>query len=251
MASTRLIPMELTKPKENLDDYSFLIFGRRKIGKTTLLLAEPQDALLFRFEEGAKAIRSRSIGVRSWKHFRKCIAALEEDTRGVKRVVIDTAELCYRFCEIYICDKFGVDDPTQVAHGKAWKRLRWEFHDTMLRIAKIGVGLWFISHETQIEVEPEDDASYTKVIPSLPKQAGEIILDSVDVIAYYRYTKKGGRELVIRGNQKLEAGCRIDGHFKAMRSVPMGDSANEAWHNLKAAFYNRLGKKKLKIRRND
>jgi len=251
MKSSRVvIPTKLSRPRQNMNDYTYLLYGERKIGKTSMLASAKDKALFLMFEEGTKALKTRELSMKNWDYFVKTVEALEDDPKGVEFVVIDTAEICYRFCEKFICKDMGIKDPGQVSHGKAWKRIRWEFHDTMLRLAKTGLGIWFISHATEKEIEPEDDATYIKIIPNLSKQAGEIIGDSVDVIAYYRYGKKGRREIVIRGNQKLEAGCRLEENFTGIKRIPAGASAREAWKNVRAAFNNESGEKtKVKIKR--
>lgn len=242
MAEVReLIPTKLSKPKKKLSDYLFLIYGVAKIGKTSLLAQMPEALFLF-FEPGGKALRLRQIAVKNWRHLKNVIDALEEDKKGVKNIVIDPIDYTFRACESYILkNKFGgITDPSEAPFGKAWKAIRWEFTDQILRIANLGIGVFFISHVSEKEIEPEDEAAYSKIMPSMAKQPNEIISGMVDITGYCRYGKKGRRELIIRGSKTLEAGHRLKERFKGIEKIPMGNSAEEAYQNLLAAFENRL-----------
>ena len=48
------LPTVKTVPSENLNDYSFLCYGRKKIGKTSLF-GRREKTLFFLFEPGAKS----------------------------------------------------------------------------------------------------------------------------------------------------------------------------------------------------
>src|SRR6185295_11074979 len=73
-----VLPKERTEPVDDLGAYCWLIFGEKKIGKTSLtskmgkavhLLTEPQ-----------KALRLYPVTINDWRSFRRAVRLLKKDT---------------------------------------------------------------------------------------------------------------------------------------------------------------------------
>lgn len=235
------LPRERSAASKHLEDYITLLYGPKKIGKTTFASQYP-DAFFMMFEPGSKALEIYQRPIKKWADFKAYVDLLVDDKK-FKNVVIDTADLCYLFCERFTCSKLGVEDIADAGYGKGWRSSKIEFILTINKLVNSGKGVVFLSHSTEKEIEMADGSQVTKVTSTMSKQAAEVLEALVDIWVYYRYTKGGGREFVIRGNQKIDAGTRTKKNFLGISRIPAGNSEKEAYENFVSAFENRLGEK--------
>lgn len=251
------MPDERTEISENLEDYIWLIYGERKIGKTTLF-SEFKNTIFVMFDPLQKGLRVRQIHCPSWKHFLKFLDKLEErlktDPDYCSMLIIDTGYMAYERCFSYKVAELGIDDPQDRAWGSGWKQIAREFMEAHERIFELGLGLGVTAHSELKEVRRRDGSTYDKLTTQLGGQAFKYYNGLVDVIAYYQYDLGGRRELSIYGDQNVEAGTRIEEHFKfsdgtPIKNIPMGKSHKESYRNLLKAFNNELKKevKKKKV----
>jgi hypothetical protein len=235
------LPTELSEPVKRIEECTALLFGEKKIGKTSLA-SQFDKALFLMFEPGGKGLRIYQRPVNSWLEFKKFLRLLESDKR-FNTVVIDTIDIAYDLCFSFVCRKEGVKHPSELPHGQGWNKVETEFVDTMNRLIRIGKGVVFISHAEWREFEPRDGAKYTKVVPSVGTQARRFISGVADMLMYYGYY--GSRRFItIAGSDSLDAGHRLEEQFwtadgkKRVHSVSMGSSAKEGYENLVRAFNN-------------
>src|SRR5690606_36608093 len=99
----------------SLLDYTWLIHGERKIGKTTLL-SRFENPFFLMFEPGAKALSLKKRDVQSWKEFEGYIKLLEENPGYSRMNVIDTGDMCYAQCLLQAKKDLGLED----IRDKAW-----------------------------------------------------------------------------------------------------------------------------------
>jgi hypothetical protein len=232
------LPKERSEASTHLEDYITLLYGPKKIGKTTFASQFP-DAFFMMFEPGSKALEIYSRPMKKWADFKAYVDLLTVDKR-FKNVVIDTADLCYLFCERFTCAKLGVEDIADAGYGKGWRSSKIEFILTINKLVNAGKGIIFLSHSSEREVELADGSEIMRVTSTMSKQAAEVLEALVDIWVYYRYTKTGGREFVIRGTQKIDAGTRTKKNFLGISRIPAGNNEEEAYENFVAAFENRL-----------
>lgn len=249
------LPDEKSEPVETLSEYSILLYGREKIGKTTFASCFP-DALFLLFEPGGKALSIYRREVLTWEQFTGYIRLLRDNKTRFKTIVIDTVDLCYKQCYEYVCKKLGVDHPSEEDWGLAWNQIKDEFQKQVAMIQKLGRGVIFISHATEKELKKRYGGTEHRILPTMPKQARDILEPMVDIWMYAQYAEDGGRQLVIRGDQMIAAGHRLQNNFIDIDTIPMGKSSREAYENFVAAFDNHTmtsvrapEKQKIKIRR--
>lgn len=239
------LPAEPNDPSDELSDYSMLIYGAKKIGKTSLA-AEFPDALFLATEPGTKALRVYSVDVEDWKDFEACMDELDEAGDQYRTVVVDTVDLMYEMVFQHICKKKIIDHPQdENDYGRTWKDIRLLFRKAIGRLLKSPRGTIFISHDTEVDMDGPE-GKYQRTQPTMARQAMEEVEGVVDVIAYYGYVGDE-RVLRVRGTQNLMAGSRLREHFNTKGGPPvvevsMGDSPQEGYENFIKAFDNKLTK---------
>jgi len=255
---TYKLPTKLSVPIEDLGGYVLLIYGRKKIGKTSLasmFSSEGRKVLFLFFEPGGKGLRLYQEDVsNNWKKFKSLIKLLEKDEE-FSTVVIDTADYAYDDCLKHVCYELNISHPAEEGYGKGWNAVKTEFVETIRLLLKSGKGVIFISHQKEVEEETRDGETYNKTTNTLSRQAKEAIEGLVDIWANYDY-EGDKRVLTILGDNEIDAGHRLKERFKytdgtRIRKIPMGSSEEQGYKNFIDAFNNESvkggkGEKKLK-----
>lgn len=229
-----LLPTEKTTPCENLGDYLTLIYGREKIGKTTIA-AEFPDALFIGFEPGTKALEVYRTDIERWDELLKLAKELRATDR-FETLIIDTIDLAYVMCENQVCSDNGWESPSDGEWGAGWKAVKEAFRDAMLALERTGRGIVLLSHEATEEYERPNGKTVTRIVPSLAKTGRKVIEPMLDIWVYYGFNHEGKREMVVRGDDLVSAGTRTKGRFAGINSVDAGNSAEDAYTNFVNAF---------------
>lgn len=238
-AATLSLPKERNVPNELIGDYSLLLYGREKIGKTSFA-AEFPDAFFLMCEPGGKDLEIFSREVKDWKSFTGYIDLLEKNPGKFKTVVVDTADRCYKLCEEAVHKKMLIKHASEGDFGTGWSMPKEEFARQIIRLLQLGRGVIFTSHATEKEIKSRSGSKYDRVVPTMSKQAREVLEPIVDIWAYMEYGEGEDRQLHLRGDSHLAAGHRLQNHFKGVDQIPMGKTAKDAYTNFVAAFDNSL-----------
>jgi hypothetical protein len=233
------LPTELSVPKEELGAYSIILYGEEKIGKTTLASKFP-NAFFLMCEPGGKALSIYQKPVTSWMEFKAYLSLIEDEPHNFETVVVDTVDILFTMCSNYVCQKLVIEHPSDEAYGKGWKALRDEFTETMIRMHQLECGLLFLSHATEKEITRRNGETSHRIIPTMAKQAREILEGLCDIIAYYHFNASSQRELQLEGDDLISAGCRLEHAFQKCRMIPMGSTSDEAYANFMAAYNNEV-----------
>lgn len=269
------LPTEPSIPKTRFQDYVMVLYGEKKIGKTSMIARFP-NTLSLMFEPGGKALSILQEPMEDWKKFRDTLVVLE-GSQGDQyaTIAVDTVDYAYEMCFKYMCKKLVINHPTdENDYGKSWGLIEKEFKECMLRLLNLGKGVVFISHATEAEIKTRNQGNFTRVVPTMAKQAAKFFTAAADILAYYGYYGDD-RFLVIRGNDNIQAGCRLENNFvlkgwvpkelppfpdddslfheleayfnaadadeevnKFVHAIPMGKSADASYRNLMRAFHN-------------
>lgn len=241
------LPTKPHKPETNHHAYAYLIYGEKKIGKSSLS-AEEKNSLIIQFDKPQIALPVMEIFVKNWRTMLATLKALEakatEDAFPYPMLVIDGTDVMYALCMDHVCKEEGVEHPTDMPYGKGWAATRREFSNVVRRLLALPCGHIFIAHGTEIEIETHIGETKRRFVPRLAAQAEEIINGQVDAWFFYAYCGKR-RVLITQGDEKIGAGHRIQGHFlttegKPVKAISMGTSAAMAYKRLLDGFYNRL-----------
>ncbi len=238
------LPEGLSEPPSHLEDYTMLLYGERKIGKTTLFARYP-DPFFMMFEPGGRALRIKQQYMATWEDFLHGIALLEKNPSYCRTVVLDTGFMCYERCFEFVKAKLGLEDIRDEAWGNGWKAIDAEFRRAHERLFALGLSFQVTAHTEIKHFKRKDGTEFDKLTTQLGGQATRFYNGIVDIIGYYHYGNGGHRVLTMRGNDHVEAGSRVEGHFlypdgKPIEDVPMGDSPEQAFKNLHAAYHNAL-----------
>ncbi len=235
------LPTEKTKPSDSIQDYLFLLFGEKKIGKTSLASRMKRTFFMF-FEPGGKGLRLFGKPVRDWREARGYLKLIRKD-KSFDTVVIDTVDRMVKRAEEWVREHYGVEDIGDEGYGKGWRKLRDEVERFLVDLTATGKGVVLISHAAEMDIARADGTVSTKIGATMPKQAREIVEGMADIWAYYRYDGNR-RVLQILGDENVSAGHRLEERFrtpegKRVRSIDMGSSSKEAYQNLVDAFDNK------------
>lgn len=232
----------------SMQEFFWLIYGIRKIGKTTLAKEFPDPYFMF-FEQGGKSIKAKKEYIPDWKTFLKKIEQLEEHPGYCKTVIIDTGFMCYDRCFSFKMDELGCTDPTD-DWGAVYRFTDREFREANDRLITAGVGVVVTAHSELEIIKRKGMPEYTRIKTELGKQAFRYYNANADVIVYYDYNDDGERILTIGGDASTEAGVRLDDNFfytngERIKTINVENSEERsayAYKMLEAAFNNELSK---------
>lgn len=241
------LPTEKSKPVSTIGGYSILIYGKKKIGKTTLAAQFP-DALFLMLEPGAKKLSIYQRSVPDWRHFKGYVQLICAQKNPFQTIVIDPVDILYDHCLRYVCTKLVIQHPSDEAYGKGWDAVKKEFNGEISKLLNSGKGVIFISHMKEEEIEERSGKKYHRRTNTMAGQARGAIEGVVDVWACYDYEGKE-RTLTILGDDFTDAGHRLNeppgarflfSSGRPIREIPMGKTSKEAFENFMKAFNNQL-----------
>lgn len=237
-----VLPNTKSVPVNFLGGYSMLIYGKKKIGKTSLA-SQFEDALFLFFEPGGKALRIYQERMNTWGKFKAFVKLICKDER-FKTIVVDTADIAYELCLEHVCWDMGIDHPADAGYGKGWNAVKREFTSEFNKLLNSGKGVIFISHQKDEKIEERSGKTYDRKTSTLSGQAKEALEGVVDIWVNYDYDGKN-RVLTILGDDYTDAGHRMEENFlytngNRVREVSMGKNPKEAYQNFVDAFQNKL-----------
>jgi hypothetical protein len=177
-----LLPTERTKPKIDLSDFNFIIYGPPKIGKTTLASDFP-GAVFLATEDGQNALGCYRVLVDSWPGYLEACGELLAGKHPFKTIVVDTVDNLWGLCQRYICEKRGIEHESELAYGLGSELIRVEFFRALTKLSMLPYGLVLISHAITREVTTRT-GKLDRVIPSFKEREHGRLLGMADFILY-------------------------------------------------------------------
>lgn len=241
------LPTAPKAPLLDINQFTFLLYGPPKIGKTTTFSTWP-DILFLSTEPGTKGLSIYEVQTNNWAKLREAVTALESTPDQFSAVCIDTVDRAYDYCLDYVCKQRGIEYPGEDAggkndFGKSWKAVRAEFLEIINRIINTGRGLCLTSHASEMNFRAKSGITWDKVVPSMSKQARVIVEALVDIYFYMDYvTDANGitqRVIFCQGDETLWAGHRATaGRFPDFLISPDPDikGGQTAYEVIEAAF---------------
>ncbi len=216
---------------------SALLYGPPKIGKSTFC-SKLDGAMFLDFEGGLRFAvdDDRKLSVTSWKDMQSIVKTLTdegyvENNNGNKvkplHLMVDTLDVLWVYCTEYICRKHGFEHPSDESYGKGYQVLRYEFQKYLARLNLCKPSMILISHSKTQEVRGRGSNKTSRVVPSIPNSAREVVLPMVDVIGYIGFdvvleeeNSDTTRAILFAPEDGLEAGDRSGKLPRAMKLDP-------------------------------
>jgi hypothetical protein len=183
--TTIVLPRE-RKGVDAADEHTLFLYGPPGIGKTTF--AAQADALVIATEAGQKFVDVYHEPCPDWKTFIAIVEALaqmkkDEGELAYPAVAIDTVDNLFNQCQAYVCNKLGIDHPSDEEWGKGYQAVKHEFNSQVVKLALLGKQLITISHEKTVEVKGRIIKTQ-RIVPSLPNSARAVLIPMVDFIGH-------------------------------------------------------------------
>lgn len=177
-----MLPTTKTAPKAQLSDYTVLLYGQSKAGKTSMC-SQAQDALFLATEPGLNALEVFQVSITKWEDMLQACAEIAEGKHQFKTIIIDTIDNAYKMCADHMCKKSGVDHESDLGYGKGYALINNEFQRVLNKLAFLPYGLILISHAQTKEVDTRT-GKIMRTVPTLPDKARKIVVGLVDMILY-------------------------------------------------------------------
>lgn len=248
----RELNTDIHVPSDSFWDYSRLLWGEKKIGKTSLCAHVPNTCFLFT-EPGWRNLPIAPNLIESYQMYLGFLDQLEDDANSSKpkysHVVVDVADKLYDYALRYACKEvLHIQHPgKEDDFGGSWAEVKKIFEDGVSRLLKMNKGITFIAHAKVKTFTKRDGTQFDRLSPDLSSQAFDVLNAECDCIFYYGYVGEE-RRMVIRGDDFIECGCGLDNKFitpknkKQIKSISMGSSAEEAFKNLQLGYDNKITK---------
>lgn len=205
-----LLPTMKTPAKARLEDYNILIYGQPKVGKSTLA-SQFDNPIFAATEAGLNALEVFQVPIPDWKTFLEFCKEVAAGQHVFKTVVIDTVDNLFDACSEDVCKKAGIQHESDLEWGKGWSMVRDEFTRAITKLSLLPYGLVMVSHAAFIEIKTRT-GSITKAVPTMGKQAREVILPMCDFVLYctLEQTKDGQKRIIkTRPSENWDAGVRF------------------------------------------
>jgi hypothetical protein len=188
-------------PKANLEDYVFTIYGRGKVGKTTLFYelvkehynGELSKGLLVAFEKGYQALKGvYAADINSWQDYMDVVnqVILNRKELPYRLLAHDTIDVAYKMACEYVIKREKIKDSKSyteigdIPFGAGYGMVSDEMQKQFDRLLKAGIGIVFITHDKDKKFESRDGISYDKTTVSLPTRAREVIINMSDFVVF-------------------------------------------------------------------
>lgn len=213
------LPIAITPASVNINEYTYLIYGRPKIGKTTFASKFP-NALFIATEHGHKFVSVYRVNPTSWEDIKTLVGRLINEEHSYKTVVVDTADNLFIMCAKYICRGLGIDHQSDAEFGKAYDRIKLELMAFTNALTQHGLGVVFISHTEDREInekitKADDEGHHVSYIEKVKKTdstlsgtAKKVIHGLCDMIFYCYGDDEQKRWLRTKETTTIVAGDR-------------------------------------------
>lgn len=189
------IDLQVQEKKTRAEDYTWLLHGPPKIGKSTfcsMLRARKKAPFFFRFEEGTKGLTTygcNPVGWEAYKHYLRNMWKMRKKMKNdfpFNYFIMDTVDLMFKQCHAYISKKNKITHASDMEWGKGWEFLVDEFARVSAFIQKFNVGVIYLSHSKETEIKTRT-MTINKWQPTLTGTGRRVVLPAVDIIGFCSY----------------------------------------------------------------
>jgi hypothetical protein len=249
---------EMNVPPEDFDEYIRCFYGAKGIGKTTTAASFP-GYLTLMFETRRKNLRIRQVNLQKytakqimegatdvWEQIKLTTDRWIEDS-DVKGLNFDSIDIAYECCYHSICASNSVTNPGEAGKSSSdvWIEIRDEWACYFDLLASTRLGINFLSHVKERDIDTIDGAKQGQQSPSCSPACLQYIRQACDFVFYYGfYNDKRTMALRDPTNMALCAVGTPD-HFNQpngkpilMLEIPNVSSKVTPYERLLSAFHN-------------
>lgn len=249
-------PKEPNKPSNKLSESVIMLYGEKKIGKTSLAAQFSKRMLHLMCEPQARELPIYQVPCQTYQHVKEWVEKLINEKHDFDSVSVDPLPLFYMMAMEYTGKVHGFEHPhDEKDFGKSWGLVYKDFSAPLMRLLHSKMGIIFHAHETEDEIETREGKTFVIRRPEGMKAVKTFIDANIENVWYYH---KRGRErfLQIRGDDFAFACCSFTNRFmtpsgEQVFAVPMGKSAAEGYRNLLLAFDNKQVRTYEELEEND
>jgi len=201
------LPIKLSEKERDFGKQIILVYGRPKIGKSTLC-SKFEKALFLATEPGLSQLEVFKVNVTSWKIFMDTCKEIAQGKHDFKTIIIDTIDNLIPLLQTFVEEQSEVDYIGDIPHGKGWFLATQELKRVLTKLAMLPYGLVLVSHSKQEEIETKTK-KYNRFTIDLSGKNQNAVLNLMDIILFMDSEMKGGEEIgVMRTKPSLywEAG---------------------------------------------
>jgi len=192
------LPIQKSAKVLELSKQVILIYGRAKVGKSTLASQFPKP-LFLATESGLNFLEVYKMNCNNWKTFCVACGDIANGKHDYETIIIDTIDNLIVYCAAYICKENGVSHPSEMPHGKGWHLITSELTRVLVKLASLPYGLVLIGHSIQEEIETKTK-KYNRFTISVSGKNKNIFLNMADMILFIdsQVDKNGDEKRFIR-----------------------------------------------------
>lgn len=177
-----LLPTQKAPKKVSLSDITVLLYGKTKLGKTTMC-SQADGALFLATESGLNHLEVFQAPIGTWDEMLTACAEIAAGQHQFKTIIVDTVDNAYRMCAEHVCRKFKIEHESDLGYGKGYALINNEFYRVLNKLALLPYGLFLISHAQEKEYETSR-GKVMRTVPTIPDKARKIVLGMVDLVLY-------------------------------------------------------------------
>jgi hypothetical protein len=184
-----------------------LLYGRPGVGKTTLAAAwDPDKTLILDAQGGTRLLPGEHfvVDLTDWRDFEAHVDLLAAGGHRFRTVVLDTIDLFYEAADRAVAQATGLPAAALIDYGKGTAETDARFKTTMRRLLALPVGVWMVSHATDVE----DEGGTKRLVDTVPKRVRTWVHGEAD---YILCAERVGprRELHTAPTGRYEAKARV------------------------------------------